>query len=396
MVEAIKVTLDKKQETRIRHGYPLLSEGTVLSWHKVTSEGTLLDLYGYKGDFVARGYYGRQNKGFGWVLSNEQRPIDVRFFRNRFKKAIEGRKQFAECAETNAYRLFNGEGDGVGGLTIDFLDGHYLLTWYSEGIYTFRESILEALTELVDYKSIYQKKRFDAKGRYMEEDDFVMGDVPEFPLIVLENNVKFAVYLNDGPMIGFFLDQKDVRQKLKESYVKGKCVLNTFSYTGAFSIYAALGGALHTTSVDLANRSRPRTKEHFEINGIDPESQSIIVEDVFMYFKYAVRKELKFDVVILDPPSFARSKKHTFSVHKDYTGLLEEAIAITEKGGTIVASTNYSNADMKWFKGCVEKAFSRQNGRYKIRETFSLPKDFNVNPTFPEGDYLKVLFVEKL
>ncbi len=171
---------------------------------------------------------------------------------------------------------------------------------------------------------------------------------------------------------------------------------NTFSYTGAFSIYAALGGALHTTSVDLANRSRPRTKEHFEINGIDPESQSIIVEDVFMYFKYAVRKELKFDVVILDPPSFARSKKHTFSVHKDYTGLLEEAIAITEKGGTIVASTNYSNADMKWFKGCVEKAFSRQNGRYKIRETFSLPKDFNVNPTFPEGDYLKVLFVEKL
>lgn len=396
MAEVVKVTLDKKQETKIRRGYPLISEGTVTSWQKVGAEGTLLDLHDQGGAFVARGYYGRQNKGFGWVLSNEQRPIDSRFFTNKLKKAIELRETFAKSDTTNAYRVFNGEGDGIGGLTIDYLDGHYLLTWYSEGIYTFKEVILEALTQLVNYKSIYQKKRFDAKGRYMDEDDYVLGERPEFPIIVLENNVKFAVYLNDGPMIGFFLDQKDVRQTLRSSYVEGKRVLNTFSYTGAFSVYAALGGAKKTTSVDLANRSRPRTKELFDINGIDPESQNIIVEDVFKYFKYAVRKGLKFDVVILDPPSFARSKKHTFSVYKDYTALLEDAIAITEKGGIILASTNYSNADMKWFKGCVDKAFSRKKSKYTIVDSYSLPKDFHVNPAFPEGDYLKVLFIKKL
>lgn len=396
MTEIVKCVLDRKNEGKIRQGYPLLNEGTVTSWQKVTKEGSLLDLYDHRGDFVARAYYGRQNKGYGWVLSNQQDPIDGGFFYKKLKEAFEGRQSYAEDPNTNAYRVFNGEGDGVGGLTIDYLDGHYLLTWYSEGIYTFKAAILEALTELVDYKSIYQKKRFDAKGRYMEDDDYVMGVRPVFPLIVLENQVKFAVYLNDGPMIGFFLDQKDVRERLRTAYVKGLSVLNTFSYTGAFSVYAALGGAKKTTSVDLANRSRPRTNELFRINGIDPVSQNIVVEDVFKYFKYAVRKGLKFDVVILDPPSFARSKKHTFSVYKDYTGLLEEAIAITEKGGTILASTNYSNADMKWFKASVDKAFHRQKCRYKILESFSLPKDFHVNPAFPEGDYLKVLFIRKL
>ena len=231
-----------------------------------------------------------------------------------------------------------------------------------------------------------KKKRFDAKGSYVEDDDFVIGTVPDFPLIVLENNVKFAVYLNDGPMIGFFLDQKDVRERLKETYSYGKTVLNTFSYTGGFSIYAALGGATKTTSVDLANRSKARTKEHFEINGLSPEAHSIIVEDVFNYFSYAVRKQLKFDIVILDPPSFARSKKRTFSVFKDYTALLEQAIAITEVGGTILASTNYSNGDMKWFKSCVQKAFAHTGKRYDIEAAYTLPDDFRVDGGFREGD----------
>ena len=114
-------------------------------------------------------------------------------------------------------------------------------------------------------------------------------------------------------MFGVFLDQRNVRKVIRDKYAEGKSVLNTFSYTGAFSIAAALGGASKTTSVDLANRSKSKTIEQFSVNGIDYDAHDIIVEDVFNYFKYAVRKQLSFDMVILDPPSFARSKKHTFS-----------------------------------------------------------------------------------
>ena len=183
-----------------------------------------------------------------------------------------------------------------------------------------------------------EKKRFAETGKYIEEDDFVTGERGQFPITVKENGVNFAVYLNDGAMVGVFLDQRDVRKAIRDKYAAGKTVLNMFSYTGAFSVFAALGGALKTTSVDLANRSRSKTMEQFSINDINPEEQDIIVEDVFNYFKYAVRRKLSFGMVILDPPSFARSKKMTFSAAKDYKNLLKEAIAITEQDGIIVAS----------------------------------------------------------
>ena len=153
------------------------------------------------------------------------------------------------------------------------------------------------------------------------------------------------------------LDQRDVRKAIRDRYAEGKTVLNTFSYTGAFSVAAALGGATKTTSVDLANRSKSKTIEQFSMNGIDYEAQDIIVEDVFHYFKYAVKKNLTFDLVILDPPSFARSKKVTFSAAKDYTNLLKQAITITEDHGVIVASTNSAAFDMKKFKGFIKTAF---------------------------------------
>src|SRR5690606_4074628 len=164
--------------------------------------------------------------------------------------------------------LFNGEGDGIGGVIIDYYDGFFLVSWYSEGIYTFKEPLVAALQNIAEFKGIYEKKRFDTKGQYIEDDDFVTGERGEFPLIVKENGVNFAVYLNDGAMTGIFLDQRDVRRTIKEKYAAGKTVLNTFSYTGAFSVAAAIGGAAKTTSVDLAKRSSAKTIEQFSVNGI--------------------------------------------------------------------------------------------------------------------------------
>lgn len=381
-----------------KDGYPLISKESVVEWSKVTREGVTINLLDEKKKFIAKGYYGIQNKGYGWVLSDKKdEKIDTDYFKKKIKSALEYREDFFNDESTTAFRVFNGEGDRVGGLTIDYFDGFYLLTWYSMGIYEFKKEILEALKSLVDYKGIYQKKRFDSKGMYLiDGDDFVCGQRAEEPIIVKENGANFAIYLDDGPMVGVFLDQRDVRRTIRDKYAKGKTVLNTFSYTGAFSVFAALGGSKKTTSVDLANRSRAKTTEQFSINDIHVDKQDIIVEDVFNYFKYAVRKKLLFDMVVLDPPSFARSKKHTFSASKDYVKLLKEAIQITNNGGIIVASTNSANLSMMAFRDFIFKAFKELKGKYKVEESFSLPKDFKVSDKFIQGDYLKVVFIRKI
>ena len=360
------------------------------------TEGMILKVVDERGQFIGKGYYGKQNKGYGWILTRkENEAIDGVFFQQKILQAIEGGKAFFENEETTAFRVFNGEGDGIGGVTIDYFDGFYVINWYSKGIYQLKEEIIQSITSQFPFKGIYQKKRFDVDGKYVEEDDFVTGEQGQFPLIVKENGIHFAVYLNEGAMVGVFLDRRDVRKAIRDRYAEGKTVLNTFSYTGAFSVAAALGGATKTTSVDLANRSKSKTIEQFSMNGIDYEAQDIIVEDVFHYFKYAVKKNLKFDLVILDPPSFARSKKVTFSAAKDYTNLLKQAITITEDHGVIVASTNSAAFDMKKFKGFIKTAFQECNEKYEILEEYSLPEDFRTIKEFPEGDYLKVVFIRK-
>ncbi|ALS79982.1 class I SAM-dependent rRNA methyltransferase [Planococcus kocurii] len=395
MNSEISVKINEKFKTGYANGYPLVTKEALENAEFLQTEGSILKLVDKQGRFLAKGYYGLQNKGYGWVLTNdENETVDQAFIERKLTTAISRRQAFFNNSETTAFRVFNGEGDGFGGLIIDYYDGFYLLSWYSEGVYTFKDQVIAALQNVTECKGIYQKKRFDTKGQYIEEDDFVAGERGEFPLVVKENGVNFAVYLNDGAMTGIFLDQRDVRNVIKQKYAKGKTVLNTFSYTGAFSVAAALGGARKTTSVDLAKRSSSKTIEQFSVNGIDFENQDILVMDVFNYFKYAKRKELRFDVVILDPPSFARSKKYTFSTSKDYTNLMKEAIAITEKNGVIVASTNSASFGMKKFKGFIDKAFKELGGKYSIVEEFTLPSDFRVHKEFKEGNYLKVLFVK--
>ena len=397
MNSEIQVKIKDKFVHKLEKGYPLIAKESILNSDALQKEGSIIKLVDERNRFIAKGYFGKQNKGYGWILTrNEKESVDGAFFKRKFRTAYDERKSFFENPDTTAFRFFNGEGDGIGGLIIDHYDGHYVINWYSRGIYTFKENVLQALQEVVKVKSIYEKKRFDTKGQYVEDDDFVLGEQPEFPLIVKENGAQFAVYLNDGAMVGVFLDQRDVRKTIRDKYAQGRHVLNMFSYTGAFSVFAALGGATKTTSVDLANRSLPKTEEQFMVNSINPEGHNIVVMDVFNYFKYAIKKQLKFDMVILDPPSFAKSKKFTFSAAKDYKNLLKETIQITENNGIIVASTNCSTFDMKKFKQFINDAFKESNEDYKILEQFSLPADFKTIPEFKEGNYLKVVFIKKL
>lgn len=397
MRSEVTVKIKPKFIKEIKSGYPLILKDAIQNLNDVQEEGTIIKVVDEKNQFIGKGYYGKQNKGYGWILTRkESEQINQSFFESKIKSALHKRKQFYKSSDTTAFRVVNGEGDGLGGLIIDYYDGYYVVSWYSEGIYTFRDEIIAALQKVANFKGIYEKKRFDTKGKYIEGDDFVAGERGEFPLIVKENGVNFAVYLNDGAMVGVFLDQRNVRKQIRDKYAKGRTVLNMFSYTGAFSVFAALGGASKTTSVDLANRSLSKTIEQFSVNEVDYEAQDIIVEDVFLYFKYAAKKKMKFDMVVLDPPSFARSKKYIFSAVKDYKNLLKETIAITENNGIIVASTNCSAFDMKKFKGFIDTAFKEMNGKYKILEEHSLPEDFRTIDQFKEGDYLKVVFIEKI
>jgi 23S rRNA (cytosine1962-C5)-methyltransferase len=392
----IKIRARKSYENKYKEGFPLLIEAFIEYNEETYKEGELCTLLGHKGDFIANGYLSKQNKGLGWLLSWEQKEsIDSSFFRKKIKCAIDRRTHYYQNPDTTAFRVFNGEGDGIGGLTIDYFDGYYLFNWYSEGIYAFKDVFIEILSNLIACKGIYEKKRFNVNGTYIEEDDFVMGNRAAFPIIVKENGVNIAVNLNDGAMVGVFLDQRDVRNALKCHYAKGKSVLNTFSYTGVFSVFALMGGASSTESVDLAKRSLKLTQQQMDINGIDYENQSIVVMDVFKYFEYAKQKGKCFDVVVLDPPSYARSKKNTFSAAKDYAALVSKALDLTAKDGMLVASTNHSGLKKEKFLEMIRKGFIDRGEKAHIIESFGLPEDFRAHDQLRESDYLKVYFVKR-
>ncbi|MEA3228192.1 MAG: RlmI/RlmK family 23S rRNA methyltransferase, partial [Campylobacterota bacterium] len=177
-IKEINLIIKQDYIEKYQNGYPLIDRESIVDWHKVEEEGTILNLLNSKKKFIAKGYYGIQNKGYGWVLSNKkEQKIDTSFFIHKIKSAIEYRVDFFADKETTAFRVFNGEGDGVGGFTIDYFDGFYMITWYSIGIYQLKDKILEAVKKSVDYKGIYQKKRFDGKGNYLDDaDDFITGE----------------------------------------------------------------------------------------------------------------------------------------------------------------------------------------------------------------------------
>lgn len=392
----LEVRARQHYDEKYKEGFPLLLEPFIYHNEMTFEEGQVFTLLDHRDKFVAKGYFGRQNKGIGWLLTwKEEEEINESFFVNKLVVALNRRVKFYQQDDTTAFRVFNGEGDGIGGFTIDYFDEYYLFNWYSEGIYRFRDMIIEGFSNLVAFKGIYEKRRFNTGGKYVEGDDFVTGEVADFPLIVKENGVNIAVNLNDGPMVGVFLDQREVRKAIKSRYAKGRRVLNTFSYTGVFSVFATMGGAKMTESVDLAKRSYAMTIEQMAINGIDFEAQSIVVMDVFDYFDLAKREGKTFDLVILDPPSLARSKKVTFSAAKDYASLVAKALDLTAPEGVIVTSTNHSGLKKEQFWEMIEKGFQMRGERAELLEAFGQPKDFIAHPHLRESDYLKVYFVKR-
>ena len=389
-----EIILKTKAAQLVKKGSPLLSQED-LARPLDAKEGECVRVCDEKKEFLAMAYVGFQHKGIGWVYSkNDGEKLTPQFVKGLFQKAAKKRSSLMMDDSTTSFRLFNGEGDGLGGITIDWYDGFVVVSWYSAGIYQWKELIIEQLQEAIpSIQGIYEKIRYASKEK-LPESQFVKGVQASEPLIVQEEGVRYATYLDEGLMTGIFLDQREVRTLLRDDYSAGKTILNLFSYTGAFSVAAAMGGAVQTTSVDVANRSLEKTREQFEVNGIDPSEQKIYVMDVFDYIKYAAKKSLTFDTIVLDPPSFARTKKRTFSVAKDYAGLVEQLVLLTAKKGTLILSTNAANVSEKQFLEMIHKGLRSSGRSYRLAHQKKLPMDFPVAPHTPLSDYLKVVFVE--
>ncbi len=374
-------------EKKINRGIQLL-QGQ--DFNDFSMSDQVLGLYNAKQKFLGTAYLSKQNKGIGWLVSRKSVQLDKPFFINLFEKARAKRQTYENDDLTTAYRLFNQDGDGLGGLTIDRYGDYALFSWYNAYIYSLKDSIVAAFRLVYpELGGGYEKIRF--KGLDYQSAHLYGQEAPE-TFTILENGVSYSVFLNDGLMTGIFLDQHEVRASLIDGLAMGKTVLNTFSYTAAFSLAAAMGGAFETTSVDLAKRSRDLSQAHFLANGLSMDQHKLIVMDVFDYYKYAKRKGLTYDLIIIDPPSFARNKKQTFSVAKDYHKLVSQALEIINPGGHIIASTNASNLSVSQFKKQLEKGFAGYKHHYLNLK--QLPADFAVNQADQSSNYLKVYTIK--
>ena len=384
MVVMNRIRVSKRVEKKLAKGLVLLEASDL---ENVNLKDQEVEVQSQEGTFLGTAYLSQQNKGLGWFVSTDKVTFNQAFFEALFRQAKEKRSAYYQDDLTTAFRLFNQEGDGFGGLTVDLYGDYAVFSWYNSYVYQIRKVISEAFRQVFpEVLGAYEKIRF--KGLDYESAHVYGQEAPDF-FTVLENGVLYQVFMNDGLMTGIFLDQHEVRGSLVDGLAMGKSLLNMFSYTAAFSVAAAMGGASQTTSVDLAKRSRELSQAHFQANGISTDDHRFIVMDVFEYFKYAKRKDLTYDVIVLDPPSFARNKKQTFSVAKDYHKLISQSLEILNPGGIIIASTNAANVSRQKFTEQIDKGFAGRS--YQILNKYGLPADFAYNKKDESSNYLKVI-----
>ena len=379
-----RIRVSKRVEKKLAKGLVLLEASDL---ENVNLKDQEVEVQSQEGNFLGTAYLSQQNKGLGWFVSKDKVTFNQAFFEMLFRQAKEKRSAYYQDDLTTAFRLFNQEGDGFGGLTVDLYGDYVVFSWYNSYVYQIRKVISEAFRQVFpEVLGTYEKIRF--KGLDYESAHVYGQEAPDF-FTVLENGVLYQVFMDDGLMTGIFLDQHEVRGSLVDGLTMGKSLLNMFSYTAAFSVAAAMGGASQTTSVDLAKRSRELSQAHFQANGISTDDHRFIVMDVFEYFKYAKRKGLTYDVIVLDPPSFARNKKQTFSVAKDYHKLISQSLEILNPEGIIIASTNAANVSRQKFTEQIDKGFAGRS--YQILNKYGLPADFAYNKKDESSNYLKVI-----
>ena len=395
MINYPKVYLKKGKEHSIKRFHPWIFSGAVSRVDEGLEEGDLVSVYDAQDEFLAVGHIAIGSIVVR-ILSFEEREINLDFWIEKIKSACELRKAIDLYGNKNndVFRLVHGEGDGLPGLIIDFYAGTAVIQCHSVGMYLHREEITEALQSIFgeDLKAVFDKSEgtIPFKSGIEPENGYLFGETESFT--ALENGLKFNVDWLKGQKTGFFIDQRENRSLL-EHYSKGRSVLNMFCYTGGFSFYAMRGGAKLVHSVDSSARAIEITKENVEMNFPGDNRHDAFAEDAF---KYMDETSQKYDLIVLDPPAFAKHKKVLDNALKGYKRLNRKGFEQIKPGGILFTFSCSQAVSKEDFRKTVFVAAANAGRTVRVLHQLTQPADHPVNIFHPEGEYLKglVLYVE--
>jgi 23S rRNA (cytosine1962-C5)-methyltransferase len=317
-------------------------------------------------------------------------PVDASFWAQRIRSAEALRRQIIPPG-TTAWRLINAEGDGMPGLIVDRYGEDLVVAIATAGIEQHRAAILDQLKLICHPARIYERSEGRARQREGLENRIgpVMGDLPATPLVITENHLRFEVDIVAGQKTGFFLDQRDNRERMGD-FCRGTSVLNCFSYTGGFSVYCARGGAGRVVSVETSASANDRAKHNLALNGFSPEVHPVIQADVFQYLRDT---DDRFDLIVLDPPSFAQSGKDVARASRGYKDINLQAMRRLQEGGWLATFSCSNYIDAALFEKIVHGATRDAARTAQTVARLGAGGDHPVLLAHPEGLYLKGLLL---
>jgi len=389
------ISLKKGKEISIERFHPWIFSGAIQSKTDALFDGCWVEVKSAKGSTLGYGHY--QNGSIAVrMLSFEKESPTKSFWVDKLSKAYDVRVRSGVLADgTNCFRLIHGEGDGLPGLIIDYYDGVAIVQAHDAGMHLDREVIAASLQQVIgtNLKSVYYKSQGTLPGKLRDAgtNEYLSG-MGVVPHVVLEYGNKFFVDWEEGQKTGFFLDQRENR-KLLANFSKSKNVLNTFCYTGGFSVYALNAGAALVHSVDASEKAIDLTRKNLELNGFNYNIHRCFAEDTFDFLN---RKETAYDVIILDPPAFAKHRDARHQAVKGYQRLNAEAMKVIKPGGILFTFSCSQVVDRQLFYDTIVSAAIQAGRQIKVLHHLSQPADHPVSIFHPEGEYLKglVLYVE--
>jgi 23S rRNA (cytosine1962-C5)-methyltransferase len=389
------ITLKKGRSFSIERCHPWIFSGAIQKIDGAVSDGSWVRVLDDKGNALASGHYQHGSIAVRILAFGKDDPTKL-FWEDRIAAALKLRNGVNLPNEkTNCLRLIHGEGDGLPGLIIDYYDGVVVVQAHSVGMHQDRERIAQALDAVFQgsLQAIYYKSHSTLPGRtegaaltgYLKG----MGGVPH---IVLENGCKFFVDWEEGQKTGFFLDQRENRALLA-NYVRDRTVLNTFCYTGGFSVYAINGGASLVHSVDASERAVETARNNILLNRFDAQIHECFVSDTFDFMK---DRKNQYDVIVLDPPAFAKHRDARHQAVKGYQRLNSDAMRVIRSGGILFTFSCSQVVDKQLFYDTIVSAGINAGRKVKVLHHLSQGADHPVSLFHPEGEYLKglVLYIE--
>lgn len=389
-----KITLKKGKEISILRFHPWIFSGAIQHIEGAMEDGSWAEVHDSRGSVLGFGHYQHGSIAVRMLSFGGQMP-GADFWEQKLRAAIHTRATAGLPSEiTNCYRLVHGEGDGMPGLIIDYYDGAAVMQAHSAGMHNDRADISMALRNVLeDVRAIYYKSQgtLPAKMREADQDEYLVG-MGIVPHVVLENNHKFFVDWEEGQKTGFFLDQRENR-KLLAAFSKDRIVLNSFCYTGGFSVYALNAGAALVHSVDSSQKAIELTRKNLDLNGHNANLHSCYAADTFDFIN---DRQDQYEVIVLDPPAFAKHRDARHQAVRGYQRLNADAIRAIRKGGIIFTFSCSQVVDSQLFYDTIVSAAIQAGRKMKVLHHLSQPADHPVSIFHPEGEYLKglVLYVD--